>query len=309
MASLAATRLSLLAPSVRAMSSRASGNNRTKRPRASSAAPRASAETDGEAPYVPGGRIQNACIVITGANRGIGLEFTKQLLAQSPGNRVVAACRDAEGADDLMNLQLEVGPERLAITTLDVSDEASIHYWASCLDSTPPVVASGGAVDVVINNAGTTGTDAYSKWELEDMDAEEMLHVFRINTVGPLLVVQQLLKRELIGTRGIGKRGAVVGNVTSKVGSVDDNGSGKGYAYRASKSALNVVNKSMSIDLADRGVQCVLLHPGWVRTRMTEGRGLIDADESAAGLIRAMQSEFGEINGRWYDYKADEIPW
>ena len=82
MSSLAATRLSLLAPSVRAMSSRASGNNRTKRPRASSAAPRASAETDGEAPYVPGGRIQNACIVITGANRGIGLEMTRQALAR-----------------------------------------------------------------------------------------------------------------------------------------------------------------------------------------------------------------------------------
>ena len=203
MAALAATRLSLLAPSVPAMSSRASDKNRAKRPRGASAAPRASAEADGEAPYVPGGRIQNACIVITGANRGIGFEFTKQLLAQSPGNRVVAACRDAEGAENLMNLQLEVGPERLAVTTLDVSDEASIRYWASCLDSTPPLIASGGAVDVVINNAGTTGTDAYSKWELEDMDAEEMLHVFRINTVGPLLVVQQLLKRKLMGTQGV----------------------------------------------------------------------------------------------------------
>ena len=99
MAALAATRLSLLAPSVPAMSSRASDKNRAKRPRGASAAPRASAEADGEAPYVPGGRIQNACIVITGANRGIGFEFTKQLLAQSPGNRVVAACRDAEGAE------------------------------------------------------------------------------------------------------------------------------------------------------------------------------------------------------------------
>ena len=102
---------------------------------------------------------------------------------------------------------------------------------------------------------------------------------------------------------------ARVGNVTSKVGSVDDNGSGKGYAYRASKSALNIVNKSMSIDLADRGVMCALLHPGWVRTRMTEGRGLIEATESAAGMIKAMEGEYGEVNGRWYDYKGDEIPW
>jgi NAD(P)-dependent dehydrogenase (short-subunit alcohol dehydrogenase family) len=93
------------------------------------------------------------------------------------------------------------------------------------------------------------------------------------------------------------------------VGSVSDNGSGAGYAYRASKSALNIVNKSLSVDLAPRGVLCALLHPGWVRTRMTGGQGLIDADESAAGLIRAMQGEFGDVNGRWWDYKGDEIPW
>ena len=141
------------------------------------------------------------------------------------------------------------------------------------------------------------------------MDAEEMMHVFKINTVGPLLVTQQLLKNGLIGDPAKGKGGALVGNVTSKVGSVDDNGSGKGYAYRAPKAALNIVNKSMSIDLEDRNVQCLLLHPGWVRTRMTEGRGLIDADESARGLLAAMEGAFGEINGRWYDYKGDEIPW
>ena len=215
----------------------------------------------------------------------------------------------AESADELMDVQLKVGPERLAITSLDVSDENSIGNWAANLSSVEPIASHGGVVDVVINNAGTTGTDGYNKWELEDMDAEEMMHVFKINTVGPLLVTQQLLKNGLIGDPAKGKGGALVGNVTSKVGSVDDNGSGKGYAYRASKAALNIVNKSMSIDLEDRNVQCLLLHPGWVRTRMTEGRGLIDADESARGLLAAMEGAFGEINGRWYDYKGDEIPW
>ena len=140
------------------------------------------------------------------------------------------------------------------------------------------------------------------------MTADEMMHVYRINTIGPMLVTQQLVKRGLVGSSAEGPV-SLVGNVTSKVGSVDDNGSGKGYAYRASKAALNIVNKSMSIDLADRGVWCQLLHPGWVRTRMTEGRGLIDADESAAGLIKAMEGEYGPINGCWYDYKGDEIPW
>ena len=144
------------------------------------------------------------------------------------------------------------------------------------------------------------------------MTSDEMIHVFKINTVGPMLVVQQLLKNKLIGVGGgDGKKGrpTLLGNVTSKVGSVEDNGSGKGYAYRASKAALNIINKSMSIDLLDRQVQSILLHPGWVRTRMTEGRGLVDADESAGGLIKAMESEYGEVNGRWYDYKGDEIPW
>ena len=262
--------------------------------------------------YIPGGPIANALVVVTGANRGIGLEFCKQILAKSDGNSVVASCRDPSAATDLNALQKEMGASRLAIVALDVADEKSIAKWAEGLAALEPVKAHGGSISVVINNAGTTGTDGYSKWELQDMTAEEMMHVYRINTIGPMLVTQQLVKRGLVGSvAGSPSEGPVslVGNVTSKVGSVDDNGSGKGYAYRASKAALNIVNKSMSIDLADLGVWCQLLHPGWVRTRMTEGRGLIDADESAAGLIKAMEGEYGPINGCWYDYKGDEIPW
>jgi len=238
--------------------------------------------------YVPGEKIANACVLVTGANRGIGLEFCKQILTKSPGNSVVASCRDPNAADDLAALRKEVGESRLAVVALDVADETSIASWAEGLGALEPVQAHGGSIDVVINNAGTTGTDGYSKWELEDMTADEMMHVYKINTIGPLLVTQQLVKRGLIGDPGSLNPVSLVGNVTSKVGSVDDNGSGKGYAYRASKAALNIVNKSMSIDLADRGIWCQLLHPGWVRTRMTEGRGLIDADESARGLIRCV---------------------
>jgi len=268
----------------------------------------ASASDKSDKKYIPGGPIANALVVVTGANRGIGLEFCKQILAKSDGNSVVASCRDPSAATDLTALQKEMGASRLAIVALDVADEKSIAKWAESLAALEPVKAHGGSISVVINNAGTTGTDGYSKWELQDMTADEMMHVYRINTVGPMLVTQQLVKRGLVGSSAEGPV-SLVGNVTSKVGSVDDNGSGKGYAYRASKAALNIVNKSMSIDLADRGVWCQLLHPGWVRTRMTEGRGLIDADESAAGLIKAMEGEYGPINGCWYDYKGDEIPW
>ena len=273
----------------------------------------ASASDKSDKKYIPGGPIANALVVVTGANRGIGLEFCKQILAKSDGNSVVASCRDPSAATDLTALQKEMGASRLAIVALDVADEKSIAKWAESLASLEPVKAHGGSISVVINNAGTTGTDGYSKWELQDMTADEMMHVYRINTVGPMLVTQQLVKRGLVGSSAGSPPSegpvSLVGNVTSKVSSVDDNGSGKGYAYRASKAALNIVNKSMSIDLADRGVWCQLLHPGWVRTRMTEGRGLIDADESAAGLIKAMEGEYGPINGCWYDYKGDEIPW
>ena len=308
---------SLLRPSLVALASRHAMSSLTsaalKRKHASPA--RRSFEVAASASdkkYIPGGPIANALVVVTGANRGIGLEFCKQILAKSDGNSVVASCRDPSAATDLNALQKEMGASRLAIVALDVADEKSIAKWAEGLASLEPVKAHGGSISVVINNAGTTGTDGYSKWELQDMTAEEMMHVYRINTIGPMLVTQQLVKRGLVGSvAGSPSEGPVslVGNVTSKVGSVDDNGSGKGYAYRASKAALNIVNKSMSIDLADRGVWCQLLHPGWVRTRMTEGRGLIDADESAAGLIKAMEGEYGPINGCWYDYKGDEIPW
>jgi NAD(P)-dependent dehydrogenase (short-subunit alcohol dehydrogenase family) len=265
----------------------------------------ASASDKTDKKYIPGGPIANALVVVTGANRGIGLEFCKQILAKSDGNSVVASCRDPSAATDLTALQKEMGASRLAIVALDVADEKSIAKWAESLASLEPVKAHGGSISVVINNAGTTGTDGYSKWELQDMTADEMMHVFRVNTVGPMLVTQQLVKRGLVGSvAGSPSEGPV-----SLVGNVTSNGSGKGYAYRASKAALNIVNKSMSIDLADRGVWCQLLHPGWVRTRMTEGRGLIDADESAAGLIKAMEGEYGPINGCWYDYKGDEIPW
>ena len=311
---------SLLRPSLVALASRHTMSSPTtaalKRKHASPARRSfevaASASDNSDKKYIPGGPIANALVVVTGANRGIGLDFCKQILAKSDGNSVVASCRDPSAATDLNALQKEMGASRLAIVALDVADEKSIAKWAESLAALEPVKAHGGSISVVINNAGTTGTDGYSKWELQDMTADEMMHVYRINTIGPMLVTQQLVKRGLLGSvAGSPSEGPVslVGNVTSKVGSVDDNGSGKGYAYRASKAALNIVNKSMSIDLADRGVWCQLLHPGWVRTRMTEGRGLIDADESAAGLIKAMEGEYGPINGCWYDYKGDEIPW
>jgi NAD(P)-dependent dehydrogenase (short-subunit alcohol dehydrogenase family) len=247
------------------------------------------------ATYSTQSAIENATVCVTGANRGIGLELCKMFL--SKGNVVNAACR--RSSDELEALRATSGG-RLKISSLDVSDEGSIERWARELK------ASGTThLDVVVNNAGVVGTDGYTKWDLDDMTQEEMLYVFKVNTCGPVLVVKYLVREGLLG----GDSDSLVGNVTSKVGSVDDNGSGRGYAYRASKSALNNCNKSMSIDLAEQNVHFALLHPGWVRTDMTEGRGLIDAEESAAGLISVLEGKFGDCETTWFDYKGDAIPW
>lgn len=247
--------------------------------------------------YVPGDALTNVTVCVTGSNRGIGLQLAKELLEND--NTVITTARDVSKAKDLLELQKKYGEGKVKITELDVGNENSIKAWASQL------ALEKIKLDVVINNAGIIGTEpGYKKWTWDLVDQNEMMEVFKVNSVGPLLVSQQLLKHKILN------RPALIANVTSKVGSVDDNGSGKGYAYRASKAALNIINKSMSIDLKEEfDVTCMLLHPGWVQTDMTEKRGLIETPECAKGLIKAMEGKYGSLNGRWYDYKGDEIPW
>ena len=247
--------------------------------------------------YVPQGPIERARVAVTGANRGIGLELCKALLARE--NVVEAGCRRA--SDALRALERSSDGRLIVSEGVDGGAAAAIDAWARAMTT------RGRRLDVVVNNAGVVGTNGYDAWDLETTTAEEMMHVFKINCVGPTLVVRALLRHGLIGADA--NAPSLVGNVTSKVGSVEDNGSGRGYSYRASKSALNIVTKSMSIDLASRGVHFALLHPGWVKTDMTESRGLIDAEESARGLIRVLQGEFGDCERFWFDYKGDKIPW
>ena len=140
------------------------------------------------------------------------------------------------------------GIENVEVTKLDVSDPASISAWAD------DIAKLTNHVDLLINNAGIYG----KRVGLKEMDIDTMLEVFTTNACGPFLVAQQLHKRSLLG----GSKHTLIANISSKMGSVDDNGSGGSYAYRASKSALNNISKSLSIDLAQDNVQCVCLHPG-----------------------------------------------
>ena len=270
---------------------------KTTRRRTTKAAAAAAMSSSNNNKYVPGDALTNVTVCVTGSNRGIGLQLAKELLEND--NTVITTARDVSKAKDLLELQKKYGEGKVKITELDVGNENSIKAWASQL-ATEKI-----KLDVVINNAGIIGTEpGYKKWTWDLVDQNEMMEVFKVNSVGPLLVSQQLLKHKILN------RPALIANVTSKVGSVDDNGSGKGYAYRASKAALNIINKSMSIDLKEEfDVTCMLLHPGWVQTDMTEKRGLIETPECAKGLIKAMEGKYGSLNGRWYDYKGDEIPW
>lgn len=218
------------------------------------------------------------------------MQFVRQL--SEKGNKVIAACRSPDAAREQL---LQCGSD-VMVTRLDVSDDRSVEEWAASLK-----VAGIGHVDLVINNAGINKQVTF-----DTVSKSDMLTVFTVNAIGPLLVAQSLKAHGMLG----GNKPSLVANITSKVGSMDDNKSGGGYAYRASKSALNIITKSMSIDLAGENIISTLLHPGWVKTDMTLRNGLIDAPTSVAGMLGVLERlTFEELQGTWHDYKNERIPW
>jgi NAD(P)-dependent dehydrogenase (short-subunit alcohol dehydrogenase family) len=225
-----------------------------------------------------------ATIVITGASRGLGLEFVRQYAAD--GEKIVAACRHPESATALKAIKGDI-----RLVTLDIADAGSIHAVADMIGNEP--------VDILINNAGvygkaqTLGKMDYAAWE----------DVFRINAIGPMHLTDALLPRIAAS-----KRRLVVG-ITSLMGSIADNTSGGYYAYRSSKAALNAVFKSLSIDLKPHGVSAVVLHPGWVKTDMGGASAPLEPTESVSGM-RAVIAKLGiKDSGRFLDYRGQELPW
>lgn len=220
--------------------------------------------------------------LVTGSNRGIGLELCRQLAAR--GMRVIATCRhSAQALEALDNVEI--------IDEVEVSDPKSLARLADKL--------SGRRIDWLINNAGIAGGLG-----LGDIDAtavSSFKRMYEVNSLGPLLVTQALLPNL--------HEGAKVGIVTSRMGSIADNDSGGSYAYRMSKAAVNAAGKSLSIDLKPRGIAVAILHPGWVRTDMTGHGGLIDADESAAGLIQRMAELTLDNSGTFWHMNGDVLPW
>ena len=221
-------------------------------------------------------------IVITGANRGLGLGFVQHYL--DCGDTVWACYRSDPG-----------GLRELAASQLHCL------RWDVAADEGPQGETLPEQVDLLINNAGIYGPGKDGQ-SLDHITPDAMLAVFNVDCVGPLRVVQYL-KSRVIAARG------VIANISSKMGSVADNSSGGTYAYRAAKAALVTVSKSMAVDLEPYGVKVLTLHPGWVATDMTQHTGLIDVASSVAGMTRVISRADTYDGGAFIAYDARIVPY
>ena len=195
------------------------------------------------------------------------------------GDDVIGVCRTSN--DDLDSIGIRV------IDGVDVSDDAGVAKLAEAIGDLP--------VDVLINNAGILRSDS-----LETVDYDSMLEQYRVNTIGPLRVTRSLLTN-------LGE-GSKVGIVTSRVGSIEDNGSGNNYGYRCSKSAANMVGMNLHHDLSPKGIAVILLHPGLVATDMTGGTG-VSAEDSARGLIARLDELSPATSGSFFHAEGYALPW
>ena len=230
--------------------------------------------------------MSQSTVLITGANRGIGLKFAEEYLKL--GWYVIATCRDPSNASKLD--QLVKNSESLEIYPLEVSNTDQIHELVSKLKNKP--------IDVLINNAGI-----HRSCTLGSIDKQAWLESFAINSIAPYELTIHLLDNILQGSL------KKVISITSKMGSIDDNTSGGSYIYRSSKTALNSIMRSLEHDLGHHGIATLTLHPGWVKTDMGGMGAWINVDESVAGMIKQIEKLNLSNAGRYVDYAGKKINW
>ncbi|MCB9703887.1 MAG: SDR family oxidoreductase [Myxococcales bacterium] len=219
-----------------------------------------------------------ATYAVTGASRGIGLELCRQLRAR--GDAVIALCRRGAPALAEIGARIEEG--------VDVGDPAAIAALGERLADVE--------IDGLINNAGILSFES-----LEELDVARIRRQFEINALGPLLVSAALRPRMRAGSK--------IAIITSRMGSLSDNTSGGSYGYRMSKAAVNAAGVSLARDLHGEGIAVALIHPGWVRTEMTQGRGLADPPEAAAGILARIDAlTLAESGGFWHA-NGERLPW
>ncbi|MBM4109361.1 MAG: SDR family oxidoreductase [Phycisphaerae bacterium] len=220
--------------------------------------------------------------LITGASRGIGLELARQAAAR--GDRVIAAVREPARHPGLAEICRSVVP-------FEATDDHSIAALGERL--------GGERLDVLINNAGVAG----GAKGIEGVSGPELARVLRVNSVAPVLVVKAVLPMLLEGERRL------VVNISSHLGSIGANAGGSSYSYRASKAALNMLTACMAIDLRERGVTCVAMHPGWVRTDMGGPKAPLLPAQAAADLLATFDRVVPADSGRFMDRLGETIPW
>lgn len=223
-------------------------------------------------------------VVITGANRGIGLEFARQYAAE--GWTVIATVRDRSQPGGLSGV---AGVELFA---LSADDTGAIAAFGKAL--------AGRSIDLLINNAGIMGPDlpAQSK---AGVDADGWLLAMKVNALAPILLAQAV-KPHLAA-------GAKVATVSSQLGSIAENETGGMYAYRASKAAINMGNRSLAADWRDDGITCLVLHPGWVQTDMGGPKAPVAPPDSVAGMRRVIAAATPDDSGAFFAFDGRRIPW
>lgn len=224
-------------------------------------------------------------VLITGANRGLGLEFARQYVAE--GWRVLATCRDPDRASALKEISGDV-----RVAGLDVGRFESIDRLAGELGAE--------AIDVLINNAGIYGGRPQG---LGRIDYDAWAETLRIDCLAQIRVAEAFLDHVARSER------KVIVAISSKMGSIADNSSGGTYIYRSAKAALNMAMRSLAHDVADRGIVAAVLHPGWVETDMGGPNALIGPAESIAGMRQVIAGLDAAKSGGFYDYRGAEVPW
>ena len=224
-------------------------------------------------------------VLITGANRGLGLEFVRQYADNNW--KVIATCRDPESAKDLYDIQ---GDKE--ILPLDVTNFEAIEQTSELLRSEK--------IDVLLNNAGVYDPD---KNGLGKTNFDDWTKMLRINTIAPLKIVESFISQV------VSSRRKVIVSISSLLGSLSANDTGGQYAYRSSKSALNSVNKSLSIDLARKGIISIVISPGWARTDMGGPNAAVDPIDSVSGIRRVINNLKPEDSGKFFNYDGSNIDW
>lgn len=219
-----------------------------------------------------------ATVLITGANRGIGLELARHY-AREEWN-VIGVCR--QSSEELDNLAKEV------IQDIDITQADDVRRLSERV--------GGQTLDLLINNAGLLQDE-----QLGSIDLDSIRRQMEVNAYGPLRVTEALLPNLESGSK--------IANITSRMGSIADNDSGGRYGYRASKAALNAFGRSLAMDLKPRGIAVAQLHPGYVKTRMVNFGGIITPEEAALGLARRIEALSLDNTGSFWHSNGDELPW